>query len=312
MRILVIKACGLHIGYLGCYGNDWIATPNLDRLAADGIVFDRHIVDAPETGDADGDWLDQARGRLDRLDAPRAIVHTAGPTLSAPWRLSDDLLTMYTEDDEIEPWPDPPVGELHDAEAILRVQDTYAAAVTWFDAQVGQLLDDIAKRPWADELLLVFTASSGYPLGEHGRLGWDRPWLYEEVVHVPLIVRWPGRLSAGMRIAALTQPEDLTNGLLGWMGGWPEKPGVEALIQGTTDLLRPHALSSWRVGSRSEHALRTPEWTLIVPKEQDPADSPRARQLYVKPDDRWEVNNIADREFEKTDELEALLGASLP
>ena len=48
MKILVIEAFGLHVGYLGCYGNEWVATPHLDRLAVDGVVFDWHIVDRPE------------------------------------------------------------------------------------------------------------------------------------------------------------------------------------------------------------------------------------------------------------------------
>src|SRR5262249_35505929 len=48
MKIVVIEAIGLHLGYLGCYGNDWVSTPNLDRLAANGIVFDQHFADNPQ------------------------------------------------------------------------------------------------------------------------------------------------------------------------------------------------------------------------------------------------------------------------
>src|SRR5437764_10934356 len=48
MNILVVEASALHLGFLGCYGNDWVATPNLDRLAAEGIVFDQHIAYCPE------------------------------------------------------------------------------------------------------------------------------------------------------------------------------------------------------------------------------------------------------------------------
>jgi arylsulfatase A-like enzyme len=48
MRILVIEASALHLGFLGCYGNDWVATPNLDRLAAESVVFDQHFADSPD------------------------------------------------------------------------------------------------------------------------------------------------------------------------------------------------------------------------------------------------------------------------
>lgn len=39
-RALVISFDRLHAGYLGCYGNDWIETEHLDRLAAESVVFD--------------------------------------------------------------------------------------------------------------------------------------------------------------------------------------------------------------------------------------------------------------------------------
>src|SRR5262245_65206019 len=45
MKVLCVEASGLHLGYLGCYGNEWVATPHLDRLATEGVVFDRHYAD---------------------------------------------------------------------------------------------------------------------------------------------------------------------------------------------------------------------------------------------------------------------------
>src|SRR5205823_4132788 len=48
MKILVLDVPGLHLGYLGCYGNDWVGTPNIDRLAAESVVFDRHFFDVQQ------------------------------------------------------------------------------------------------------------------------------------------------------------------------------------------------------------------------------------------------------------------------
>ena len=42
MNVIVIACNGLHLGFLGAYGNSWIETPHLDRLAAEGVVFDHH------------------------------------------------------------------------------------------------------------------------------------------------------------------------------------------------------------------------------------------------------------------------------
>jgi arylsulfatase A-like enzyme len=40
MNVIVIMADSLRVDHLGCYGNDWIRTPNLDRFAAESCVFD--------------------------------------------------------------------------------------------------------------------------------------------------------------------------------------------------------------------------------------------------------------------------------
>src|SRR3954468_196418 len=43
MNVIVIACNALHLGFLGPYGNGWIETPHLDRLAAEGVVFDHHF-----------------------------------------------------------------------------------------------------------------------------------------------------------------------------------------------------------------------------------------------------------------------------
>lgn len=44
-RAIVVSFDHLHLGYLGCYGNDWIETPHLDRLATQAVVFDGHFAE---------------------------------------------------------------------------------------------------------------------------------------------------------------------------------------------------------------------------------------------------------------------------
>src|SRR5262245_24036799 len=56
MNVLVLVAHGFHLGYLGCYGNPWLATPHLDRLAAEGILFDQHYADDPSPAGAIHSW----------------------------------------------------------------------------------------------------------------------------------------------------------------------------------------------------------------------------------------------------------------
>src|SRR5947209_14240450 len=56
MKILLLETRGLHIGYVGCYGSEWIVTENLDRLAAEGIVFDQHIAANPDRRSGERIW----------------------------------------------------------------------------------------------------------------------------------------------------------------------------------------------------------------------------------------------------------------
>jgi arylsulfatase A-like enzyme len=49
VNLIVISTDTWRADYLGCYGNDWIQTPNLDRLATEGVVFDNFYAEALPT-----------------------------------------------------------------------------------------------------------------------------------------------------------------------------------------------------------------------------------------------------------------------
>jgi hypothetical protein len=66
----------------------------------------------------------------------------------------------------------------------------YAAEVEYVDGGVGELLDELRARDLYDSSLIVFTSDHGEGLGEHGHIGHIRH-LYDEALHVPLIVKLP-------------------------------------------------------------------------------------------------------------------------
>src|SRR5438094_8020930 len=57
MRAIVFVLRGCPAGWLGAYGNEWVGTPNLDRLASEAVVFDRHVSDCPDPDAACAAWL---------------------------------------------------------------------------------------------------------------------------------------------------------------------------------------------------------------------------------------------------------------
>jgi arylsulfatase A-like enzyme len=367
MNTLVIHGTGLHLGYLGCYGCDWVDTPNLNRLAAEGIVFDQHLADCPllrpeagsrtcftgrysfpvPQGDASSPldvWLpeilkakriaarfldyrleteDFPAGICDALDvfsdSERSLLWVDWPSLAPPWNVSEDYLESYfaatsaeTDQDEseaLEPWLDPPTGPLDLSGADLeRLQNTYAAVITAFDDRLGMVLDELRERGLLDDLLICVTASCGLALGEHGYVGEHRAWLHEEIVHVPLLLRLPAAGEAGLRVSALTQPLDLLPTILEALElPVPTVDGRSLLpvVQGQPG--RERAFSALDIGYSVEWAIRTAGWALLVPLSAPPQDEPRAPQLYVKPDDRWEVNDVGQHHPELVEELEKIL-----
>lgn len=341
MKILVVEVVGLPPAFLGCYGNAWVATPTLDRLAWEGVVFDRHFVERPTrdpdepTGLVCGRYpcgtLDPARPTLPELLAARTslrqvrvpriedladtvaealtaaeVVWVEGPDLFPPWNLPEEVLGSYFEDDEeLAPWPAPPVGAMApDEEDLDRLQRTFAAAITFFDAQLEAVVE-----AWEDggDGLLIVTGRCGLPLGEHGVVGELRPPLHEELVHVPLVVRFPDRRSAGLRVLGATQPVDLAAWILEVLG--VEVPhhfqgrSPTPLLEETRESIRPAAVSVCGAGEEEVWALRTEEWAL-VPRSAGTDTMPG---LFRQPEDRWEVNDLAVQNLDLTDALAATL-----
>jgi arylsulfatase A-like enzyme len=391
MKVIVVNVRGLHLGYPGPYGNEWIETPTFDRLAAEGAVFDNHVSDHPDRAGANRAWR---TGRHDfphpegepppTEDAPdlvrllkdsgvvTSLVVDAGQgvpaefadgwdvvmeaeadeeasaldyvlegagqaleslaetdnwllwlelgTLLPPWDVPEEFLERYLvepagEDEEeeeeseaLEPLLDPPDGPIdpRDDLTFIRLQRSYAAAVSYLDAGLGALLKELDERQLLDEVLLIVTTDHGLPLGEHGVVGLCRPWLYDELVHLPLLMRLPRGEQAGRRVPALTQPVDLMPTLLEAFGLPPVASHGHSLLplaRGTAEKVRDYACSGLRVGEAVVWALRSPEWAFLLPL----ADTARAAQLYVKPDDRWELNDVIQHHPELAAHIEAVL-----
>jgi hypothetical protein len=212
---------------------------------------------------------------------------------------------LQEEEDEEEPLApifDPPLGEIEeDDDVILAIQTTYAAAVSWMDSALGGLLGNIP-----DNVFVLLTADHGQALGEHGVVGPVRPGLHEEIVHVPLLLYGPG-WRAGHRVSALTQSVDLAPTLAEFFGTRLEGTHGHSLLPllGLEErTLRDYAGLGLRVGDTVQWALRTPAWALLLPLEK--GSEPK---LYVKPDDRCEVNDVAQHHLERADALVQTLRA---
>lgn len=79
--------------------------------------------------------------------------------------------------------------------------DRYDSALNYDDQQIGNLLQELDRRGLAQNTLVVITSDHGESLGQHDML-YHGIALYLEQIHVPLIIRLPGRIPAGATVTA--------------------------------------------------------------------------------------------------------------
>ena len=79
------------------------------------------------------------------------------------------------------------------------------------------------------------------------------------------------------------------------------------LLHGKVKRLRDYAIAGLLADGKAEWALRTQEWSFHLPAASPAGEDNRRALLYVKPDDRWEVNEVRKHHLEWTDRLEHTL-----
>ncbi|MGA8808767.1 MAG: sulfatase-like hydrolase/transferase [Thermoanaerobaculia bacterium] len=84
----------------------------------------------------------------------------------------------------------------------------YDGEIATADAILGRFLADLDKRGLYDKSLIILAGDHGEGLGDHGESE-HGVLLYREVLHVPLIVKLPGRYLAGKRVSAPAQLVDI-------------------------------------------------------------------------------------------------------
>ncbi|MEO7964038.1 MAG: sulfatase, partial [Gemmatimonadaceae bacterium] len=84
----------------------------------------------------------------------------------------------------------------------------YDRSIRYIDDQLAVLFDTLRTRGELDNTIVVIAADHGEQLGEHGLQGHANS-LYQQAVHVPLLIRYPSRVPAGKRIDRQVSLRDL-------------------------------------------------------------------------------------------------------
>ena len=85
---------------------------------------------------------------------------------------------------------------LRDVEELKKDVACYYGMVSFMDQQIGRILDCLDRIGQAENTLVLFSTDHGHFLGQHGLIA-KAIHHYEDVLRVPYIVRWPGRVASG-------------------------------------------------------------------------------------------------------------------
>jgi arylsulfatase A-like enzyme len=97
----------------------------------------------------------------------------------------------------------------------------YLRCVASVDDSVGKLLGYLDKAGLADNTMVVYTSDQGFFLGDHGL--YDKRFMYEESIRMPLLVRWPGKAKESTRVDRIVLNVDFAATLLSLAGVSPPK-----------------------------------------------------------------------------------------
>jgi arylsulfatase len=86
--------------------------------------------------------------------------------------------------------------------------DLYDGGILYTDWVLGGFLENLRAGGVLEKAVVIITADHGEEFGEHGSLG-HLTHIYEEVIHVPLMIRFPGGQWGGMRVRELVATRDL-------------------------------------------------------------------------------------------------------
>ena len=130
-------------------------------------------------------------------------------------------------------------------EAIREIRHGYLANISYMDAQIGRVLDELDRQGLTDKTIIVFWSDHGYHLGEHTL--WAKTSNFELDARVPLIIAQPGGKASGQKTQSLAELMDLYP-TLSEVCGLPKPAGVDGvslapILADAAASVRPAALS---------------------------------------------------------------------
>ena len=232
--------------------------------------------------------------------------------LAVAWDAPDAFRAGYVDPEDPPPPPGARVPNFTvdaetDPDLVVGIRQIFAGQLTLLDRCLGQVFEAAAAAGWT----VLLAGVRGMPLGLHGVVGCQpgNPpggFPYGEWVHLPaILVDAAGRM-AGQRYGGLVVPAEIGATLVDIVAGRTSAASDRpASLVGLFD--------SWSAPSRDRAiieagdlaAIVTNGWHLVAARPN--GDDERLARLFAKPDDYFELSDVADRCAAVADELERAL-----
>lgn len=214
---------------------------------------------------------------------------------------------------QYQPMPQhPPVSE----ELARQLVHGYYAALSYMDAQVGRVMDELDRLNLATNTIIVLWGDHGFHLGDHGQ--WTKHTNFEEANRIPFIVVAPGVTRPATSTKALAETVDIYP-TLAELAGLPAPNGPQRLdglslvpvLKEPTRSVKDHVYHVYPRGVRGKEllgrAIRTERYRLVEWKEAGAAAAAAEYELYDYVDDPLETENLAKKRPAVLAELKAIL-----
>ncbi|GAA0878889.1 sulfatase [Algoriphagus jejuensis] len=181
-----------------------------------------------------------------------------------------------------------------------KVRHAYLAAVSYVDAQVGKVLDELEKQGLAENTIVVVWGDHGWHLGD--QLVWGKHTLFDRALQSVLMIRRPGK--SGEQITQIVSTTDIYPTILEF-AGLPEEAGLDG--ESLVALMDEPQLPTWRNYAYSYYnrgvSLRTAQYRLTEYLRKEG----KIIELYDFNKDPYQSKNVAGDQPQKVEQLMNLL-----
>ena len=208
--------------------------------------------------------------------------------MPVPYSISDPMANSpYIKNNSRDQHP-----EYADPNKIKYMISDYYALVKEIDDWVGKILDKLDELGLSQNTIIVFTSDHGEMLGAHGMR--EKNIFLEESAHIPMMIRFPGRIEPETIVDGYVSNIDLFSTILDYCGvAAPASDGksLRGLIDGTDQSRPKYIVTEWLSSNDKVpgYMILKDSWKMFIPYS---ATSTTIDALYNLKDDPYEMNNL--------------------